>query len=301
VILLATTALLVVGCSTAADSQFDAVGGSISGSGGMRDAPSSESQSDDGSRVQSLGPEASNAAATVSIMAGRDIVVVGAMTVEVEDLTVAQPRAVAAVEGLGGFIAEEQSSFGEQARATVTYRLPAESYEAAVRVLGELGEVREQSRQTEDVSTQLVDLESRLATAQASVARLRSFFEQAGDLTQVALLEGELLKREAEVETLAASLRGLEDRVALSTLVVTWQEPPPEEDDEALLAAGEEDDEELPTFMDGLATGWRALLRGGQVGSAALGLFLPFLPVVVVFLGVQRLSRRFRRHQVPAA
>jgi hypothetical protein len=300
VILLATAAMLVVGCSTAADSQFDAVGDSISGSGGMRDAASIESQGDDGSRAQSVQPQAGAAAATVSIMAGRDIVVVGAMTVEVDDLTVAQPRAVAAVEGLGGFIAEEQSSFGEQARATVTYRLPAESYDAAVRVLGELGEVREQSRQTEDVSTQLVDLESRLATAQASVARLRSFFEQAGDLTQVALLEGELLKREAEVETLAASLRGLEDRVSLSTLVVTWQEPPPE-DDEALLAASEQEEEDLPTFMDGLATGWRALLRGGQVGSAALGLFLPFLPVVVVFVGVQRLSRRFRRHEVPAA
>jgi hypothetical protein len=212
------------------------------------------------------------------------------MSVEVEDLTQAQARGLAAIEGLGGFVADEQTSFGEAARSTISYRIPAESYSAAVQAIADVGEVVDQTRQTEDVTEQLVDLQSRLTTARASVERLRSFFEQAGDLTQVALLEGELLKRETEVETLTAGLRAMEDRVSLSTLVVTWQEPIEQEDKELPVAAADQD--ELPTFLDGLSVGWTMLLRGGQVAGAALGLALPFAPVALVALGLQRAARR---------
>jgi hypothetical protein len=70
----------------------------------------------------------------------------------------------------------------------------------------------------------VVDLESRIGTAEASVERLRSLLEGATDIKQVVELENELLERETQLETLRGSLRTISDAVDLATITLTITE-----------------------------------------------------------------------------
>ncbi len=280
------------GLGDSASPQFSSVGGSISSAGGGvpsrdRDASSGDASSEATAASGGGGSDAPVSPIALPSTAGRDLVVTGAVTIEVDDVAEAQARAAAAVTGVGGFVADEQSSFAGEPRATITYRVPAEGYAATLRSFAALGTVEEQTRSTEDVTDRLVDLDSRIRTSRTSVERLRTFLSEATDLTQVASLEAELLRRETELETLTASQRAVEDRVALATLVATFHEPQPQE----AVAAAEPKDTELPTFLDGLDAGWTGLVRGLQVGGAAVGLALPFVPLLVAGALLVRFGR----------
>jgi len=74
------------------------------------------------------------------------------------------------------------------------------------------------------VTDRVVDIESRIITAAASVERLRTFLEAATDLEGVATLEQELLRRETDLELLRGQLRTLEDAVSLATIVIVLSE-----------------------------------------------------------------------------
>jgi len=59
----------------------------------------------------------------------------------------------------------------------------------------------------DDVTERIVDFRSRIATAEASVLRLRVLLGEAPDLENVALVERELVQRETDLETLRGRLR----------------------------------------------------------------------------------------------
>jgi predicted nucleic acid-binding Zn-ribbon protein len=65
-----------------------------------------------------------------------------------------------------------------------------------------LGEVRYRDRTAEDVTDQVTDVEARVATQRASIARLRVLLDDAADLRDVVTLEGELARREADLDSL---------------------------------------------------------------------------------------------------
>jgi hypothetical protein len=76
----------------------------------------------------------------------------------------------------------------------------------------------------DDVTERVVDLESRIATAEASVERLRGFLEGATDIDAIAELEAQLLERETTLETLRGSLRTIRGQVDLATIFLTLTE-----------------------------------------------------------------------------
>jgi uncharacterized coiled-coil protein SlyX len=76
----------------------------------------------------------------------------------------------------------------------------------------------------DDVTERVVDLESRISTAEASVERLKGFLEEANDIVTIAELESQLLQRETDLETMRGSLRTLQDRVDLATIYLTLTE-----------------------------------------------------------------------------
>ncbi|NRN68626.1 hypothetical protein GC106_58690 [Kibdelosporangium sp. 4NS15] len=60
-----------------------------------------------------------------------------------------------------GFTGQEESR-GD--KASITLRIPADRFDAALRQLADLGTIKVQHKQAEDVTEQVVDLESRVAT-----------------------------------------------------------------------------------------------------------------------------------------
>src|SRR6185295_6799852 len=84
--------------------------------------------------------------------------------------------------------------------ASFVIKLPPEQVEAAVADLDSIGISRTASQGTEDVTSQVVDIDARLVTAQASLDRVRKLLENATDLGQILSLESQLTERETLVE-----------------------------------------------------------------------------------------------------
>ncbi|HEX6420165.1 MAG TPA: DUF4349 domain-containing protein, partial [Acidimicrobiales bacterium] len=114
------------------------------------------------------------------------------------------------------------------------------------------------------------DLDSRIASLRASVERLRDLLGRAGNVDQLAAVEGELAGRETELEALLGQQRVLADQVALGTLTVELGEDPPPRP--SADAAG---------FGDGLRRGWVLAVDGGRLALAAAGFLLPFAAVAL--------------------
>jgi len=154
----------------------------------------------------------------------RDIVFRAELVVGVADVASASAEATRIIESMGGIVFGQQSTGGPQARSVLTFKVLPEDFQAALAALGSVGEVRTQNISADDVTERVVDLESRIRTAAASVERLRALLENATDIKTITDVERELLDRETTLETLRGQLRTIQDQVALATIVVTLTE-----------------------------------------------------------------------------
>jgi hypothetical protein len=172
-----------------------------------------------------------------------------------------------AVAAAGGVISEEQV---DRTGAWLVVRVPAAGLDRLVDDLAATGTVLGRSGRTEDATEQVVDLDSRVATQQASVTRVRALLAQATSIGDIVSVESELARREADLDSLQRRLAALKDRVALSTLTVelrTASTPAPAD------PAG---------FGAGLGAGWSGLKVIGSGLATATGFLLPFLPLLAV-------------------
>lgn len=163
-------------------------------------------------------------AALQTTQIGRDIIFTADLTVAVNDVAAAGEEATRIIERTGGFLFGQQTSGSPEPRSVLTFKVAPESFQEALAELGSIGELRNQHVGASDVTERIVDLESRMNTAVASVQRLRSLLETAGDIEAIVELENELLERETELETLRGQLRTLQDQVDLATIVLTLTE-----------------------------------------------------------------------------
>ena len=157
---------------------------------------------------------------------GRDIVYTATITVEADDVAAAGRLAVDIVQELGGIVFAQQTLTEPEPVAEMTFKLRPADFATALQRLAGVGELVDQTVSAEDVTDRIVDLESRITTAAASVERLRAFLEQAAELEEVAQLERELLERETVLETLRGQLRTLQGLVDLATITLTINQSP---------------------------------------------------------------------------
>lgn len=217
----------------------------------------------------------------VALAQQREIIRTGSMTMTVDDVEDAAGDLGRLAEDARGFVADEQVR-ATASEADVTVRVPASEFEALRDRVAELGEVVEQDVQAQDVTAEMVDLETRIESMRTSVERLQGLLGGAGDVAQLAAVEGELATRETELESLLGQQRVLSDQVDLGTLTVHLSE----EEEPAT-------DEDAAGFTDGFRSGWVAAIDAGRAGLAVIGFVLPFLvPLALVALVIHRLTLR---------
>jgi len=159
---------------------------------------------------------------------GRSIIFTANVTIEVDDVMAAGAEVTNAVAGLGGIVFGQETTTGEHPRSTLTIKVPPDRFDEALERLAGVGELVSQTVFADDVTERVVDLESRIRTAEISVERLRSLLETAAAIEDVVELERELVERETALEVLRGQLRTLEDAVSLATIVVVLTEPVPD-------------------------------------------------------------------------
>ena len=229
-----------------------------------------------GDDARSSVPEKSAQSGTI----GRDVVRTAQLTLQVADPPAATRGVRTAVAAAGGLIAEEQA---DTTGAWLVVRVPAVGLDRLVDDLAATGTVLARSGRTEDATEQIVDLDSRVATQQASVTRVRALLAQATSIGDIVAVESELARREADLDSLTRRLAALKDQVALSTLTVELRTAPIAE---PVTPA--------PGFGAGLCAGWSGLKVIGAGLATAAGFLLPFLPVLAVAAGVVWMVRRRR-------
>ncbi|GGU25715.1 DUF4349 domain-containing protein [Streptomyces lavendofoliae] len=207
------------------------------------------------------------------------------LSVEVEDATDALATARAVTEATGGHVADETTERVDDDHVTsqIVLRVPQAAYDATLRELAGAGKLLSRKAQAKDVTDQVVDVESRIATQRASVARVRELMDEATKLSDVVALEGQLSSRQADLESLLAQRAALRDRTTMATITLRLSER--EE------PAGERDDG--PGFRDALSGGWNALVTTGKWAGIVLLAVAPWAGVLLVgYAGWRWLVRR---------
>jgi Domain of unknown function (DUF4349) len=222
----------------------------------------------------------------------RSIVYTGSITVRVSNVDEAASKAGVMVTGAGGFVGGDKRTINDKrSEAQLVLRVPSARFNEILASLSKDLGGKEESRavSTEDVTDQVVDVNARITTAQASVDRVRALLARAQTISEIVSLESELSRREADLESLKARKAKLDDLTSLSTITVLLLGPD---------AAGEQRKKDDSGFLAGLKQGWHAFVASMVVLLTVLGALLPWivalgLPVVAV-LWLLRYRRRAR-------
>lgn len=262
-------ALALTGCSGASDSGGD---GASAAKGGAARADS-EANAQQGAPDSGSGADKATAPAKLP---ATHIIRTASLTVQVKDVPKALDEARTTTENAGGYIGNETTTRDEEGheRTRVVLRVPVDGYAEVLTELEGAGRLIERSAKAQDVTDQVVDVESRVKSQQASVARIRELMDRATRLSDVVTLEGELSRRQADLESLLAQQASLKDRTSLATISLTLSETP-------VKKAAKDDD---PGFLDALAGGWNAFVTMLRWIAVAFGALLPFAAVAALIL-----------------
>lgn len=285
-----TAAVLLSGCSAGDNSATSA------GDSGAAPAPQ---EAGSGATKNSSGEDKAGAPGSGSQQptVTRAIIKTGSLTIEVPkqgEVDKKRQEAIGVVTALRGQVASEDT--GSQADGTITranlvLKVPTASYETAIQRLSGLGKRTAIHQESNDVTEQVVDVDSRISSQRASLERMRTLLSKATTIGEIVSVETELTRREADLESLLAKQKNLSLQTELATLSLVLVEPgeapePPKEEENA--------------FVAGLRNGWDAFTATVGIIAMMLGAVLPFL-IVGVLIGVPlwRLRHRLRR-PVPA-
>ncbi|MEV0014367.1 DUF4349 domain-containing protein [Streptomyces tendae] len=292
--LLLVTALALTGCSAS-----DA--GSDSGAGAKAAAPREDSRAA-GSQADGKAGAAGEAgadgagASAPPKLAPTHIIRTVSLSVQVEDTPKALDAARTATENAGGYVGDESTTRDAEGheRTEVTLRVAVERYEDVLDELEGAGKLLRRDAKAEDVTDQVVDVDSRVKSQRASVARVRELMDRATKLSDVVTLEGELSTRQAELEALLARQAALKDRTSLATITLSLSETP--------IKHVEKKDDEDPGFLDALAGGWDAFVTMLRWVAVVLGAVLPFAAVAALLglLWLRAVRPRLPRRPSPA-
>jgi hypothetical protein len=295
---------LAAGCSVDSATMSDG-GGASAGSAAdeeMAGPPAPEVDPDQASR-QSAGQGGGDASGPRAGTANRPTVQTRAVIRkgEISLVTKEMNRARVEIDDLlgrhGGYLASEDTSndrTGQPERSVLVLRVPEPAFDEMMTELVDIGRTKRADRTSEDVTTQVIDVSSRVTTQELSLARLQRFLRQATNVDDMIRLESEIATRQAELESLKAQQKYLADNTSMSTITVrlrTPEAPPPPPE------------EEETGFLAGLSDGWGALTTFLVGAATVAGALLPFA-VALALVGVPAwllLRTATRRRQQTAA
>jgi len=159
---------------------------------------------------------------------GRMMIYTGHLSLEVTNIDLAIDSIYSISHSLGGNVTGiSTSKEGGRKTAVVTVRVPQTSFNVAIDAIENLGEVQSKEVRGEDVTEQYVDLSARLRNLQNQEQRLTEILAMATTVEDVLKVESELNKARSEIEQITGQIKYLENRVELSTIIISLGEAKP--------------------------------------------------------------------------
>jgi hypothetical protein len=221
------------------------------------------------------------------------IIKTGELTLQVDDIAAAVTNATQRIDTLDGYASgSERSGTGDQAQATIAFRVPAAGWDAAMNAIRTLpGEVVAERSTTDDVTSQVVDLGARIRNLQATERALQAIMDRATVIKDVLTVQDELTTTRGEIEELTAQKAHLEEQAAYSTLNVTFVRMP-----EPVLAV-QRDQYDPGAQVDAASASLVGVIQTLETAGIWIGIvWLPILLTIGVLAGIAIFSlRRVRR------
>ncbi|HRP99911.1 MAG TPA: DUF4349 domain-containing protein [Terrimesophilobacter sp.] len=219
---------------------------------------------------------------------GQQMITRGSLSVTVTDPIESADDVSRIARTAGGYVESRNEYVGtpnSPGRAELVLRIPSSRLGGVLDDLKALGEARDTTISSEDVTQLSQDLAARITALETSVDRLLALLERADDTDTLITIERELSTRQAELEGLKAQKRYLDDQVSMSTISVY------------LIAERDAPVEDPDTFWTGLQAGWDAFVGFWAGVLVVLGVLAPWLvllgliALVIVFI-VRRATRK---------
>ena len=270
----ALVATLISGCSAQSQDSIAPAPGAVDG--GIA------------SKELNLGttPLASDAIAT----ADRSVIKTGSLSFETSEISTVKSKLTSLAASQQGLIenwSQESNNEGEIWSISATLRVPADKLDATIELVSEFGKVLSSNVSNSDVTTQVLDIDARVAALQTSVDRLEKLMADAKTTADLLAAETALAQRQAELDSLLQQQKYLKDSVDMSTLYVS------------AFAEGRGPIAAPTTFIDGIEQGWKALTAFFAGSIVAIGIATPWLLIAlpigaIVFVVVRRVLVRRR-------
>ena len=227
------------------------------------------------------------------------------LTVRAKNVGAALSTATSIVTAAGGYVSAENSTgagAGQPAAsaiATVTLKIPAAGYPATLaRLTGAgLGTQLSLQQQAQDVTQQVADVSSLVASDQAAISQLRALLKDAGSVGDLLSVQDQINAETSNLESMLAQQQALNHQTAYATVTLTLVGPKA-----VVKAKPKRKPAPPPGLASGLTGGWRAFRLTIDWLLAFIGAVAPFVAVVAVIGGAVWWARRRVAHrgQTPA-
>src|SRR5580693_7497624 len=164
-----------------------------------------------------------------------------------------------------------------QSLATVTLKIPVVVYSTTLSELSGnvLGSRLSLAQQTQDVTQQVADVSSRVASDEAAITQLRALLSRAGSVGDLLSVQNQIDSEESDLEAMLSQQNALNHETAYATVALTIIGPKAAVKPKPKPAPP-------PGLVNGLAGGWHALRVAVSWLLAIIGAVAPFAAVVAV-------------------
>ncbi|GAW51547.1 MULTISPECIES: DUF4349 domain-containing protein [unclassified Nocardioides] len=293
------------GCSAGGGSaDSSSVAGSVAGdapAAAQAPAPAMDALTDDYSVADSSSVR--NGAQSVAtkpnpLVDDRALIRHGNVALRADDVGKAQFEVQQVVDTYAGQVTEEKTTTdddGHPAYTRMVLRIPADDFPKAMEDLKgiDVAELESANTTEDDVTTKVIDTQSRLKTQRRSIDRITVLFDRAESIRDIMAIEAQLSRRQAELDSLERQAAYLGSQTSMATIVVSVDQIP-----EKKTAPPKED---KAGFLTGLSAGWHGLTTFAVALATVVGALLPWLIVVAIVGPPLLLLVRALRRRRPSA
>jgi hypothetical protein len=307
--LLASLTLLgvaVAGCSSGGSND---AGSDAAGATSKQDVPASATQerglSANGSDLMAYDAEGTRDSvtalqATPEGVTPRSVISTGNVALRSDDVAQARFDVQKVVDHYAGEVSEEETGTdddGTVKRSRLVVRIPTADFGAAMKDLEGAADLITSSTNTDDVTTQVIDVAVRLRVQRRSIARVETLLDRAQSIRDIIAIESQLSRRQAALGSLERRQAYLADQTTMSTISISLERTP-----EKKAAVAKKEEADHTGFVPGLQAGWDGLSTLAVGAATVAGAALPFLVVLLVLLVPGwPLARRLRRRRTTVA
>lgn len=205
------------------------------------------------------------------------VIATGTVSLEADDVGEARFEVQKIIDRAAGSVVEQETTTdddGELDTARIVLRVPSERFAETVDALEQVASLESSTTGSDDVTTEVIDVDARIRAQEKSVRRIEALLARATTLREIISIEADLSQRQADLDSLKSRQQWLEDQTARSTITVH-------------LERTDADDAEEQTedgFLGGLRAGWDSFVDGAAAALTVIGFVLPWAVALTVIL-----------------